>query len=377
MDRKTWTLAFITAIICMIMFAAGLKPEGYRLYNTASWLKTTNGIDFGRLGIAYSENYQSPVPESLSIELAIKPPLQHREHLDVILDFWDTRRRSHAALCQWDSTLMVMKSPSKYFKNSGLQIGTSVSPEKVCFVTITSCRNHGTDLYINGIHRSTTNRFDLCDTNGTLGHIVLGNSAGATNPWNGELYSLSLHCVTFCNERVLERYQIWKARSQLPIDETTIASYTFDERSGKIARDRSGEFGNITIPALFSIPQKHVLSMAWEDFKLDKSYALDVVVNLFGFVPFGFFFTALLSSIGGSARRHRLIICILLGAGISLFFELTQAYIPTRSSQMSDLILNVLGTVGGAIIRCGLPNSSSSKQMQTDFATGFKKKVES
>jgi hypothetical protein len=350
MNRKTWLLAAITVIICMIMFAAGLRPEGFRFRNTASWIADQNGIRFGKMGIAYTENNLSPALDSLTIELAIKPPLQHRNHLDVILDLWDTHNKRHAALCQWDSSLMVMKSPTRYFKNSRLHIGKSVSPNKTCFVTITSSRNQGTDLYINGSHASSSRRFDLCDSGATFGRLILGNSASATNPWKGEIYSLSLRGTVFNKERVQERYRQWLTSGAIQDTEASMALYTFDERKGTIARNHSGKFGDLHIPSLFSIPQKQTLSMPWEDFKFTAHYASDVAMNLFGFIPFGFFFAALLGSIGGSARRHRLIICILFGAGISLFFELTQAYIPTRSSQMSDVILNMLGTIVGAMM---------------------------
>jgi hypothetical protein len=362
MNRQTWLLAAITAIICMIMFAAGLKPKGFRLHNTASWLTQNDGINFGKLGIAYTNDNHSPAPESLSIELAIKPPVQHRNHLDVIFDLWDTHNQRHAALCQWDSSIMVMKSPSRYFKNSRLHIGKSVTPKKACFVTITSCQNHGTDLYINGIHASSTHRFDLCDSNATLGRLVLGNSASANNPWNGELYSFSLYCTLFSKEEVLERYHQWAAKRPLTDTEAILASYSFEERSGEITHNRGRKLGDLHIPSIFFIPQKQILSMPWEDFQLNKSYAIDTVMNLFGFVPFGFFFSTLLWSTGGSARRHRLIICILSGAVISLLFELTQAYIPTRSSQMSDVILNVLGTmVGGILPRKALNTRNKAK----------------
>jgi hypothetical protein len=349
MTQQTKLLIAITTAICLIMFAAGLKPKGFRLNNTASWIEQTDGINFGKLGIAYTFNNQSPAPESFSIELAIKPPVQRRNHLDVIFDLWDTRNQRHTALCQWDSSLMVMKSPSRYFKNSRLHIGKSITPEKACFVTITSSRNHGTDLFINGIHERSTSRFEIFDSNASLGRIVLGNSASASNPWNGELYSLSLHHTLFSKKEVIERYRQWQTTAAMQNIEATIACYAFDEHAGTKVRDRSGKYGDITVPALFSIPQKQILSMPWEDFRFDKSTAIDIAMNLFGFIPFGFFLAALLWSMGGTARHYRIIICILAGAVISLVFELTQAYIPTRSSQMSDVILNVLGTLAGAL----------------------------
>ena len=346
MNRNSKLLALATIIICIIMVFAGLKPKGFRLYNTASWLKQTNGIRFGRLGIAYSSNSQSPAPESLSIELAITPPAQRRDRLALIIDLWDVHGPRHVALCQWDSTLLVMKSFSRYFKNSRLQLGKSVSPGKTYHITITSRRNNGTDFYLNGIRVKSTCLFDLCDSGISLGRLALGNSSDAQNPWNGKLYAFSMCNKVFNDAQIQERFNYWIKTGSLTDQDSAIAAYPFSERRGQIAHDR-GRFGDLHIPTIFYIPQKQILRMPWDDFRFDKSYASDVVINLVGFIPLGLFFSAFLWSIGGSARRHRFIICVLVGGSISLFFELVQVYIPTRSSQMSDLITNILGTMLG------------------------------
>ncbi len=351
MNRQIFTLTLCTIICCIIMFAAGLKPKGFRLYNTVTWLEQTKGISFGKIGIAFTDDkIQLPCYDSISVEIALKHPAQKSKHLAVIFDMWNSSSKSHTVLCQWDSSLMVMKSHSRYFKNSRLHIGKSVTPDKPCFITITSSRDKGTDLHINGILERSTNRFVLCDGNETLGSLILGNSADASNPWKGEIYFFSLHRTVLSKDRIMERYRIWEDNHDLPSDETTIALYSFDERNGTIAHDRSGKTGDLIVPRLLSIPQKRILSMPWEDFQFDKSTAIDIAMNFFGFIPFGFLFTALLYSLGGKTRRYRLLVCVIAGTGISLFFELTQAYIPTRWSQVSDVFLNTLGTMAGAII---------------------------
>jgi glycopeptide antibiotics resistance protein len=120
--------------------------------------------------------------------------------------------------------------------------------------------------------------------------------------------------------------------------------------AGDTVHNRATGLGNLIIPSKFVIPEKQVLTMPWKNFRLNWSFFNDLLINFFGFIPFGFSFAALLWSINGFPSRHRLLITLTVGFGISLFFELCQVFIPTRSSQMSDLLLNTLGTLAGAFV---------------------------
>jgi VanZ family protein len=52
----------------------------------------------------------------------------------------------------------------------------------------------------------------------------------------------------------------------------------------------------------------------------------------------------------GHAFTRRLLIAMLVCGVISLTIEIAQAWIPSRSSQMLDFILNTLGAGGGVIL---------------------------
>jgi len=104
------------------------------------------------------------------------------------------------------------------------------------------------------------------------------------------------------------------------------------------------------IPEKFTPFKRVILTSPWEDFKLDRSYLKDVVINFFGFIPFGFFFLALLWNPIKLKKFRMSILVILSGGGLSLIIELIQSNFPTRSSSFTDLIFNTLGTVVGIII---------------------------
>jgi hypothetical protein len=333
------------------MFAAGLKPKGFRLHNDTSWLKDTNGISFGKLGIAYTPSaiYNAPL-ESLTIEVALKMPRQRRNNLDAVFDIWNAKGRRHIELCQWDSSLMVVKSSSPYFKDTRTKICKSVSPEKQHLVTITSRRNFGTDLYIDGVLVRHTGSFDLCDSGVSLGSLVLGNSSDGKNPWHGEIHAFTIHKTALSASEVMSRYDDWNKSRILPALEASIAVYPFDERKGDLAYNHAGKSVDVNFPLIFYIPQKQFLVPFWEDFCLKLDLFFDYAVNLAGFIPLGFFLCALLWSFGGFWQRKSVIITLVTGSLMSLSIEIAQAYIPTRSSQMSDLILNIAGTLIGIFI---------------------------
>jgi hypothetical protein len=352
MIKNPRILAVILLCIVAVMFYAGLKPKGFRLRNEVSWIGNTNGIRFGSMGIAFTKERGSPqtfAPESLSIELVINVPRQKRDHLATIFTIWDKHSPIRFALTQWDSTLIVEKRHAGIFKDRIVHVGKSVSSGNLHAVVITSGRTAGTTIYIDGVHAAFARKFDLCDTNMVLGRLVLGNSAEGHSPWGGTVYAFAMHACVLSPAEVRARYQTWMTTKTLPHKPQTVAAYTFDERSGDVAFDRAAKFGGLCIPALFEIPAKE-MSMPWKDFELNKEYFSDVIINLAGFMPLGFFVFALLYRMGGYGRRHGMCLTILTGTTYSLFIELAQLFMPTRSSQVSDLILNVLGTFGGALM---------------------------
>ena len=72
----------------------------------------------------------------------------------------------------------------------------------------------------------------------------------------------------------------------------------------------------------------------------------DIVINVLGFVPFGFFFYLYLVAVGPSRTFRNVALSILVSTLISTAIELIQALLPTRSSTLSDVVLN---SAGGAI----------------------------
>jgi glycopeptide antibiotics resistance protein len=98
------------------------------------------------------------------------------------------------------------------------------------------------------------------------------------------------------------------------------------------------------------------LSSPWDGIHFDPDSLKDVLINIGGFVPLGFFFCAYFATI--HSWRRAAITTILLGASTSLAIEILQLYIPSRDSGMMDVITNTTGTVlGVALERCKIVNA--------------------
>lgn len=72
---------------------------------------------------------------------------------------------------------------------------------------------------------------------------------------------------------------------------------------------------------------------------------IDIVGNIIVFIPFGFGLTAALQAYHG--KRYISNTIILSGFFLSLMIELTQLTIPSRTTDIDDLLFNTLGTIVG------------------------------
>jgi VanZ family protein len=80
--------------------------------------------------------------------------------------------------------------------------------------------------------------------------------------------------------------------------------------------------------------------------------AFDVVSNVLGYMPLGFFLAV--SALRTGRRRGAVSAAVLLAAVLSLCMETLQIYLPARVPSNLDLVLNILGAALGALSAWGL-----------------------
>jgi hypothetical protein len=110
--------------------------------------------------------------------------------------------------------------------------------------------------------------------------------------------------------------------------------------------------------------QTHPLWTRVEWIPFWSSTLKDVVVNIFLYVPLGFFFTG---------ERHRVSTVIGLGAVLSLAAELSQVFSPSRFPATTDVVSNMIGALAGVFIARATERQPTScdSQMSTSVVRDF------
>jgi len=112
--------------------------------------------------------------------------------------------------------------------------------------------------------------------------------------------------------------------------------------------DRAGKNIDFHIPLKMEVLNKKILSFSWSRLTFNAEFIEDVMINLMGFIPLGFFLNAIFVKAGNNFGRHGVLITVVFCLFVSLFIEVYQAWIPSRSSDVLDLVLNTMGGGLGA-----------------------------
>ena len=342
-------------IIVAILFA-GLWPRTFDLRNQAALLPDGKGLRFSGRGIVYSpplsvDRKAGAEPGSLSMEIALQSDREWRKYLPVIVALDDGMQCERLIVGQWRASLIIRirrETSCRYDRSREIGVRDVLLPGKTRFIGISS-DSEGTTVYADGQLKARRKNLSLLNAGETFGgRLVLGTSSDGKHSWTGTVSAFSLYNRSLTAEESLRHYEAWRnAERALPENESLPAvRYLFNEQTGQIIKDHSGQGNDLLIPEHFTLLRHVLLIPPWIDFHPSLSYAQDVAINIVGFIPFGFFLSWYLS-VRGVKRRNVLLFIMVLGSGTSLFIEVVQSYLPERSSQLIDVITNTSGTAIG------------------------------
>lgn len=344
--------AACVGVLCGILWA-GLWPFTAHPKNDVAWLENGNGLEFGEHGtILSSSAFQPPASAGgAACSLEVWAESSRMNQAGTLLGFYSPENLVSFSLFPYNGGLVF----ERQFQERGGHVGKihagildAFHPGRPSFITITA-NPPGAAIYLDGVLAERSSRFGLSSRDFT-GRLVIANSPVADDSWSGEFLGLAIFDRELTAAEVLEHYKSWtkSGRPEISGNGSPVALYLFDERAGRVIHNRAGSAPDLNIPDHYLILRQPFLEVPWKEYKPTWSYVEDLLVNIGGFIPFGFVFCAYFSSVR-HLKRARLI-TILSGFAVSLTIEVLQAYIPFRSSGMTDLITNTAGTAIGAMI---------------------------
>jgi len=347
------TLGTICVCLVLGMLTAGLWPF-HQPRNNVTWITTRNGLFFGYHGVVLSNGAfnlsDGETQRSCSLEMRLKAATNDGGTIVAFYSADDLKKFS----VRQDGTDLVLDSERRDAQRrtiiSGFSINNVFRPETPAFFTISS-GSRGTEVYLDGLLIRTIPWFRI--TSADLdGQLVVGTSPVKNDDWSGLLQGLAIYGHALTAADALRHYQTWVTNG-LPYvseNERIAALYLFDEHSGKVVHNHGSSKVALNIPDKYTILNEKFLEPAWKEFSLRWSYWKSALINVVGFVPFGFFCCANLSLT--KPVRRAAVSTVAFGFAVSLTIEVLQGYLPTRDSGTTDLITNTLGTGLGVMLFC-------------------------
>lgn len=356
MGQINWevTISKLLGVACGLvlggLLVAGLWPF-HSPRNQVTWFAGGNGLHFGRHGTILSSGKfkaaNAPSDAPCSLEIWFEPDLTAAPA--TLFAFYAPGNPRQFSLNQSITDLALQNDirDGRYrtLTTRLFYVEDIFRRGKPLFVTVTS-KGGQTSVYIDGALARTAPKFPLASQDFD-GELVIANTPIVDNSWSGLLRGLAFYDQEISPAQVFHHYETWieKGRPDVSENERAVALYLFDERAGRVIHNQVPSGTDLYIPDRYLVLDQALLRPFWEEFRPTWSYWGDVLVNIAGFVPFGFLFCAYFS-LAGRIKRPALV-TILLGFTVSLTIESLQAFLPTRDSGTTDVITNTLGTCFG------------------------------
>jgi hypothetical protein len=349
---QTKLLPAICACVLFGILVAGLWPF-HAPQNAVSWLGGGSGLFFGKHGsIVGASPFKAPATQgdnSCSLEIWLQPSRIDSRAGGMILAFYSPESQfAPFALRQFQAGLVLEhESQGSSARKTEIYVGDILSDRKPVLVTITS-GDAGTATYANGALIKRVPNFAISNRDLT-GQFVVGNAPTTAYSWSGQLKGLAIYDRELSAAEVSQGFadRTGGGESDSANGRAVVARYLFDEGKGNVVHNQVDSATNLLIPERFFVLHEEFLERPWDEFRPGWRYWKNVLVNVVGFIPLGFFFYAYFSQL--RKAEHPAALTISLGFAVSLTIEVLQAFLPTRDSGMTDLITNTFGTAVGVM----------------------------
>lgn len=354
--RNGAVLGIINILIVLGILVAGLWPFNFHPKNQVEWLQDGNGIRFYGHGMVISRDPFVPHQKvlksnSITIEFLIRPEKESANGVSSILTLYD-RNTERVVFGQWKTHLIIRIPATKTQSQKRYrEIGVAnILQKDVTHLITVASGTENTNIYVDRRLVKSAPHYSLIAADETLsGYLILGNSPEGSQSWNGTISGLAIYDRDLSSREIVENYSAGSTPGQRLSSKRgkPVALYRFDERSGDVILDHSGNRNQLLFSATFQPLRRVILGVPGRYQWFARNNLVDVSVNVFGFTPFGFLLAAWLRQEKNLSTWRTVLISILFGFCLSLSIELAQSYLPTRDSSLLDLASNALGDALG------------------------------
>lgn len=336
-------LIFFSYISTNILWLSiGLYPFKFHTVNNVNINDFSQSIIFKSPSFAYLpssflKKVFHPVNDSFSIELSILPKKTTTHNLPKII-YIGHKYKAFFIIGQWNDNIIV-KFTSNTNNVCEFGAGNILSKDTPILLSLV---NTGDSLrmYVNGsLKRSFPEGIPLNTYLKKDCPLSLGNSVSGDEQWEGVLNFFNLYNRALTQVECSNHFFNWQ--------HAHFGKYLF------YSSTNSEKVDSLSLPIMTSkmfIPlEPKLLTPPWIDFKTEFNYASDIILNLIAFIILGFLALAYFSFYF-KTRLLLIIIAISNSFFISITIEILQMFLPSRTSQLSDLIMNTLGGYLGALL---------------------------
>jgi hypothetical protein len=325
--------------------------------NQAAWQGDGNGIRFGRHGSLVSAGAFGQAPSSDvtagSLEVWIEPATNRGRK--AILSFDSSLHPGAPFLIEQNGNALFVQrhngDPHGACCTAYFGVPDALQAGKPVLLTIV-LNAHDTSVYVDGVAAKSSPIFGSSTYNLT-GRLVVANSPSVNDSWPGAILGLAIYDGRLTSSQVEEHAREWSG-GHVPVftgDQAPVALYVFDEHGGRVAHNRLDPSTDLQVPIYYFVLHPRFLTPVWDRYRFGWppwSYWQDVLLNIAGFVPAGFVLVNYLSV--ARAAKHPALAAILVGFALSLSIECLQWFLPTRDSDMTDVMTNTFGTILGVAL---------------------------
>lgn len=348
--RRRRALNVLCSTIFLVTLFYGLKPKGYRFVNQVHWLEERHGVVFTNAGMIYSRKTLGSlgITDSITIIADIKPNLGRANSrlLTIVapggVELFKARQWKNNLVVSLggpgDTELVSVYLPDAFSADTIQRLVFGINSDKI---------------WVSSSNTQKVRAKKLPTLNpGFLEHgtILIGYSASGAYPWQGNLYKLILYS-DFPSPNRNTGYILNDSTVENSLSRSA-AEFLFQEGSGNHIKSRSPVKWDLhapPFPKMFMYEWPQTLKNSLPRLKHMNRYTLsDPIINFIGFIPFGavFFLCFLRFRKSAAAAILTILLALLTSTGI----EFTQVFIPTRVSQILDIVLNVSGAGTGAVL---------------------------